>query len=89
MHVTVLFVSICSSENKFSLFRFYFFIQVATDKCIMLFLFFIVCGVIAIIVVKVCALAHIVKIYINLLICNHTWVMVILNCQTLLDLLFE
>lgn len=27
--------------------------QVATDKCIMLFLFLIVCGVIAIIVVKV------------------------------------
>lgn len=30
--------------------------QVATDKCIMLFLFLIVCGVIAIIVVKVCFL---------------------------------
>ena len=28
-------------------------LQVATDKCIMLFLFLIVCGVIAIIVVKV------------------------------------
>lgn len=28
--------------------------QVATDKCIMAFLFLIVCGVIAIIVVKVC-----------------------------------
>jgi hypothetical protein len=30
------------------------FFQVATDKCIMAFLFLIVCGVIAVIVVKVC-----------------------------------
>lgn len=33
--------------------------QVATDKCIMLFLFLIVCGVIAIIVVKVSCSSHI------------------------------
>lgn len=44
----------------FSIFilHYLFFSQVATDKCIMLFLFLIVCGVIAIIVVKVSSSVH-------------------------------
>lgn len=42
----------------FLLFTIFFFSQVATDKCIMLFLFLIVCGVIAIIVVKVSSSVH-------------------------------
>lgn len=41
------------SSNKNILKAKTFFFQVATDKCIMFFLFLIVCGVIAIIIVKV------------------------------------
>lgn len=37
-------------------------LQVATDKCIMLFLFLIVCGVIAIIIVKVFCITFAVNI---------------------------
>lgn len=50
--------------NLYSIFAFLFInqtlivFQVATDKCIMLFLFLIVCGVIAIIIVKVFSPIH-------------------------------
>lgn len=42
------------SETDVLLFILFQYFQVATDKCIMLFLLLIVCGVIAIIIVKVC-----------------------------------
>lgn len=45
--------------GKLKLFSF-IILQVATDKCIMLFLFLIVCGVIAIIIVKVWVLIFLI-----------------------------
>ncbi|XP_059592737.1 novel plant SNARE 13 isoform X1 [Vitis vinifera] len=52
--------------------------QVATDKCIMLFLFLIVCGVIAIIIVKVCILSRLSFMTLNF--CN------VLNSPALIEL---
>lgn len=53
---------ICIFINKLTYIRF----QVATDKCIMLFLFLIVCGVIAVIVVKVNSI-HLLVTYVDLM----------------------